>query len=244
MCGRFVSATPADQVAAYFGAALSGEGLAPSYNVAPTNDIWAVVTSPEGRRLLEPFHWGLVPGWAKDQNVGLKMINARAETLAEKPVFRKLLERRRCIVPADGFYEWKAVAPGSPKGTAKQPYFIHRADGERLAFAGLWTSWKDPNGPPDKPWLHSVAIITTSANATMVPIHDRMPALLAPSSWDRWLDPVEHDLVGLGALLTPAPASVLTMHAVSRDVGNVRNKGAYLVDPVDLGDAGGGLLFC
>jgi putative SOS response-associated peptidase YedK len=243
MCGRFVSSSAPDQIAAYFDAML-GETLLPaSYNVAPTNDVYAVVETPAGRRL-EVFHWGLVPSWAKDVKIGQKMINARAETLAEKPTFKAAFRKHRCLVPADGFYEWQVV-PGEsgPKGKPKkQPMYVHRLDGEPLAFAGLWSAWRDPAGGPDAGWLTSCTIITTGANATMAPVHDRMPAILPPSAWGDWLDPGNHDLVSLGELLVPAPEELLTLHPVSTDVNNVRTKGEHLVAPLDAGTADGRLL--
>jgi putative SOS response-associated peptidase YedK len=226
MCGRFVSASPADQLAAYFGAEL-GETLLPeSFNVAPTNDIYAVVESPDGERRLETFHWGLVPVWSKDVKTGLKMINARAENVAASGAFKHAFRKRRCIIPADGFYEWK-TRPGQKR---KQPYYIHRLDGEPLAFAGLWETWRDKNAGPDAPWLHSCTIITTTANATMEPIHNRMPVMLPPSAWREWLSPGNDNLVTLGELLVPAPNNLLTMHTVSTDVNNVRMKDAHLAE--------------
>jgi putative SOS response-associated peptidase YedK len=229
MCGRFVSASPPDEVARYFGASLGETLLEPSYNVAPTNDIYAVVESPDGQRRLETFRWGLVPVWAKDPKTGLKMINARAETVATSNAFKRSLRQRRCIVPADGFYEWQARTGGR----RKQPHYIHRLDGEPLAFAGLWETWRDKAAGPDAPWLHSCTIITTTANATMAPIHDRMPVILPPSAWSDWLAPDNHDMVALGGLLVPAPDHLLTLRPVSTDVNNVRVKDAHLVDPVD-----------
>lgn len=235
MCGRFVSSSPPDQIAAYFDASISesllASPLAPNYNTAPTNDIYAVVDTPEGRRL-EVFHWGLVPVWAKDMKLGQKMINARAETLATKNAFKPAFKRKRCIIPADGFYEWQAKAGlVGPRGKpAKQPYFIHRLDGEPLAFAGLWETWRDPTLDSDAPRLYSCTIITTEANATMAPVHDRMPVILPPTAWDRWLDPANQDLVELGGLLVPAPNNLLTMHTVATDVNNVRNRGEHLTD--------------
>lgn len=235
MCGRFVSSSPPDQIAAYFGATMAESlvehPLGPNYNTAPTNDIYAVVDTPDGRRL-EVFHWGLVPVWAKDLKLGQKMINARAETLATKGAFKPAFKRKRCIIPADGFYEWQAgsglVGPnGKP---LKQPYFIHRLDGEPLAFAGLWETWRDRNLGPDAPTLHSCTIITTEANATMEPVHDRMPVILPPSAWGTWLDRENQDLVELHGLLVPAPDNLLTMHPVATDVNNVRNKGDHLTD--------------
>lgn len=239
MCGRFVAATPPDELAAYFGATLAetfaegGEPPPPNYNVAPTSDIYAVVDTPRGRELTV-FHWGLVPVWAKDTKIGSKMINARAETLLEKRSFTPAFKQRRCIVPLDGFFEWKAPAGDAAGSKVKQPYFIHRLDGEPLAVAGLWERWRDKATPAgDEPLtLHSATLITVGANATMAPIHDRMPALLPASSWSQWLDPSNHDLVSLGELLVPAPNDLLTMHPVSTAVGNVRNKGPELIDPI------------
>jgi putative SOS response-associated peptidase YedK len=170
-----------------------------------------------------------VPFWAKDTKIGSKMINARSETLVEKSVFKKLLASKRVIVPMDGFYEWQVI----PGQKVKQPMFVHRIDGEPLAVAGLWTTWRDKNAGPDAPWLHSCTIITTSANATMTPVHDRMPVLLPATVWDQWLDPTNNDLEALQRLLVPAPDDLLTMHPVSTAVNNVRNKGSELIEPVE-----------
>lgn len=246
MCGRFVSSSSPETIAEYFGATFGGETLPPNHNVAPTNDVYGVVAEPDGSTRLEAFHWGLVPSWAKDRKIGAKLINARAETLAAKPAFKGVFRRHRCIVPMDGFYEWQAGSADGPltaKGKpAKQPMFIHSRGGEPLAVAGLWAAWKDPaaqdtrsadgDGGPDG-WLHSVTVVTTAANATMRPIHDRMPVILPHSAWAEWLDPNMHDTERLSELLVPACDDVLTMHAVSTDVNNVRNKGAELVEPID-----------
>lgn len=246
MCGRFVRATPPDALARYFGATLGESLLEPSWNVAPTNDIYAVVLGHDGARHLEAFHWGLVPVWAKDVATGYKLINARAESVATSGAFKAAFRRRRCLVPVDGFYEWKALPAGqlplgelgSPKGTKprKQPMYIRRADGEPLAFAGLWEVWRGPKGQPLELPLHSATIITTNANETMAPIHDRMPAILPASAWAAWLDPTNDDLDGLGGLLVPAPAGLLVATAVGTGVNNVRNKGPELVAPVGAGD--------
>ncbi len=230
MCGRFVSSNTPDRIASYFGASFDTEPLGENHNVAPTNDIYAVVADASAQPVVRAFHWGLVPSWAKDVKIGSKMINARAETLAEKPAFKPLLKSRRVIIPMDGFYEWKAV----PGQKAKQPYFIHRRDGEPLAVAGLWAAWRDKSVGAEGPWLHSCTIITTAANATMAPVHDRMPALLAPAVWHQWLDPDNHDIESLASLLIPAPDDLLQMHPVSTAVNNVRNKGAELIDVIDL----------
>jgi putative SOS response-associated peptidase YedK len=228
MCGRFVSTQSPQQLAEYFGASVDTDPLAPSYNVAPTNDIYAVVAGSEGEPVVRSFHWGLVPVWAKEISVGSRMINARAETLAEKRSFATLFRSRRLIVPMDGFFEWKAV----PGQKAKQPMFIHRPDRAPLAAAGLWSVWRDKALGPDAPWLHSCTIITTAANATMAPVHDRMPALLDRADWQTWLDADQHDLEALARLLKPAPDDLLVLDRVSTAVNYVRNKGADLIEPL------------
>jgi putative SOS response-associated peptidase YedK len=236
MCGRFVSASPPDQIARYFDAVPEGERvLEPSYNVAPTNDVYAVLTHG-GVRRLDTLHWGLVPFWAKDPSVGNRMINARAESLADKPAYRSAFRKRRCIIPADGFYEWKSV-PGQKK---KQPMYLHRADGEPLAFAGLWEVWRPkvegsaegPDGPVEE--LHSCTIITGEPNEKVAEVHDRMPVILPPSAWDEWLDPDVQDVDLLGRFLVPAPAALIDLYAVSTEVNNVRNKGSHLLDPAPV----------
>jgi putative SOS response-associated peptidase YedK len=236
VCGRYVSSSSPERIAAYFGATTDVEALPESFNIAPTNDVYGVVAHADGARHVEVFHWGLVPSWAKERKIGQKMINARAETLAEKPAFKSLFGKHRCIVPMDGFYEWKAGEPGGPvtaKGAlAKQPMFIRRADAEPLAVAGLWAAWRDPAAGEDAPWLHSLTVITTVANATMEPIHDRMPVILPPSAWSEWLDPTNRDLSELRRLLAPAPDDLLVTVPVSTEVNNVRNKGPHLIDPV------------
>lgn len=235
MCGRYVSSSQPDEIARYFGAetseALAEESPRENFNVAPTNDVYIVLETGETRRV-ELARWGLVPSWAKDPSIGSKMINARAETVATKNAYKRLFERKRCIVPADGFYEWKVV-PGQKR---KQPMFIHRADGDRFAFAGLWEVWRDPNHPDAQP-LRTCTIITGPANEAVAPIHDRMPVMLPPDAWDPWLDRDVRDLELLTKLLVPAPASIIAAHPVSTAVNNVRNKDASLVDPIDP-DAG------
>jgi putative SOS response-associated peptidase YedK len=230
MCGRFVSASPPDEIAAYFEASLADEQLIEaSYNVAPTDDVYAV-TADDDERVLETFHWGLVPPWAESPAVGSRMINARAETVATRNAFRPALEARRCLVPADGFYEWKAVA-GRPK---KQPMFIHSRDGRPLAFAGLWERWTD-RAHRDAPVLHSCTVITTTANELMAPIHDRMPVILPADAWRSWLGR-DAEIDELLALLVPAAEDVLELHPVSADVGNVKNNDPHLIDPIDEND--------
>jgi len=227
VCGRFVSTSPPDELAAYFGAAAAPEAaLEPNYNVAPTQDVLAVVEDG-GERHLDAFYWGLVPSWAKDMKIGSRMINARAETLAEKSAFKKSFETRRCLVPASGFYEWKKLGGGSqPK---KQPMFIARADGQPLAFAGLWSLWRGPD--KDQAPLRSLTIVTTTPNQLMSSVHDRMPVILPEERWATWLDRDNHDLGALGGLLVPAPEDLLTLTPVSTLVNNVRNNGPELLEP-------------
>jgi len=238
MCGRFVSSSSAEKIAEYFGASFDSETTLPeNFNTAPTNDIYGVVAGPDGAPTLQVFHWGLVPVWAKDTKIGSKMINARAETITEKSVFKSVFKKQRIIVPMDGFYEWQQGSEGAALTKAgkpsKQPMFIHRLDGEPLAVAGLWTTWRDKTAGPDAPWLHSCTIITTSANGTMAPVHDRMPVMLPATKWNEWLDPANGNVDELQQLLVPAPDNLLTMHKVSTDVNNVRNKGAELIQPIE-----------
>jgi putative SOS response-associated peptidase YedK len=230
MCGRFVSSSPPDALAEFFGAAFDGEPLRTNFNVAPTNDVYGVVGDATGA-VLQPFQWGLVPSWAKDVKIGSKMINARAETILEKPSFKGLVVKHRLIIPMDGFYEWQQSIDPTVK-QPKTPMFIHRADGTPLAVAGLWARWRDREAADDAPWLHTCTVITTSANGTMAPVHNRMPVILAPNAWEAWLDPTNRDVEALHELMVPAPDDVLVMHAVSTSVNNVRNKGPELIEPV------------
>lgn len=228
MCGRFVSVSSPTLVAERFDVKEQAvETHEANYNVTPRTEIYVVRERAEHGRQLRLLRWGLVPSWAKDVKIGDRMINARAETLAEKPAFRKLLLTHRCIIPADGFYEWKRTSG------AKQPMFIHRRDGEPLAFAGLWAAWKD-RADPDAEWLRTCTIITTRANAAIEPIHDRMPVVLPESSWDRWLDPEYRDLDLVTALLVPDRAEELETYAVSDAVNRPVNNGPELVTRVDV----------
>ena len=229
MCGRFVSSNNPEQIASYFGASFETEPLGENFNVAPTTDVYGVVADHDHARSVRAFHWGLVPSWAKDVRVGSRMINARAETLAEKPSFKRLFATRRLLVPMAGFYEWKAV----PGQKVKQPFFIHRPDGLPLAAAGLWTAWRDPANEDESAWLHSCTIVTTAANRLVSSLHDRMPAFLAPDDWDVWLDPDVHSTDVLSRLLVPSPEALLELVPVSTEVNSVRNKGPHLVDRVE-----------
>ena len=201
------------------------DDLPPSWNVAPTDPVPAVAEHG-GRRLLGTFRWGLVPAWAKDPSGAARAINARAETVHERPTFREAFARRRCLLPADGFYEWR---PGF--GGARQPVFVHPAGGGTWAFAGLWEVWRDPRDR-EAPPLRTCTIVTTAANERLRPIHERMPVVLPPDAWAAWLDPGERDLALLRSLLVPAPDDAVAVHPVSTRVNDVRNDGADLVEPV------------
>lgn len=239
MCGRYASARSPAELAEQFGVAeIKTQPLEPSWNVAPTDPVYAVAES-RGARQLGMFRWGLVPSWAPSPAVGARMINARAETVATKPAYRHALARRRCIVPADAFYEWAVVEPGDavPEGTRarrprKQPYAIARRDGAPLAFAGLWEVWHDPDDPAGAP-LRSCVIITTSANDLVRPVHDRMPVVLPPEVWDRWLDRDYDDVGVLTRLLVPAPPDDFVLWPVGTDVNHAGANGAQLLVALD-----------
>lgn len=217
MCGRFTLATPATQLATQFQLAAVPDIVA-RYNIAPTQQVAAVRATEAGRELAL-LRWGLVPSWAKDLSMGAKLINARSETAAEKPAFRSAMRQRRCIIPADGFYEWQAQAGG------KQPFHIRLADHGTFGLAGLWEQWKSPEGS----WVQSCTILTTSANSLMQPLHDRMPVILPPERYDLWLDPGLHDVAPLQELLAPFPAEALVAVPVSKAVNKVGNDGPSLI---------------
>ena len=225
MCGRFTLYHSPEEVAERFEASIdpgSGQEMEARYNVAPTQAV-SVVTQ-NGTRHLESYHWGLIPSWAKDPAIGSKMINARAETLTEKPSFRTALARRRCLIPADGFYEWQAPGEGSK---AKTPMFLHRRDSGLFAFAGLWDEWHAPDGSP----LRSCTIITTTPNAVAAPIHNRMPVILRPEDEGFWLDHAVTDARALLSLLVPCPAADMEAYPVSRRVNVPTEDGPDLVAP-------------
>lgn len=201
----------------------------PRYNVAPQQEVVAVVRDKDdpGKGIIKPFRWGLVPSWAKDETVGSRMINARCETLTGKGSFARALEKRRCLIPADAFYEWKKPAR---KGGAKQPFVIRRKNAEPFAFAGLWEVWHDPANA-DRPPLFTCTIITCAPNAIVEDLHDRMPVILPEGKYLDWL---EVDLVGPQAaveILRPYPADDMYAYPVDRRVGNVANDGPALLEP-------------
>lgn len=237
VCGRFTSLTPPDELAAIFATAEPSPSLfdefRPNYNVAPTTRVAAVANDSEGHRRLGRFQWGLVPHWSKDPSGSARLINARSETVFEKPSFRSSASSRRCIVPMDGFYEWRTVYDSPrPAKSPKEPVYVTRSDGQPLAVAGLWASWRDPTAGEEAPWLHTCCIVTTSANDTMAPIHDRMPVILEPADWSTWLDVTHTDHDELNALMMPAERGVVRVIDVAPIVNSIRNNGPELIAPI------------
>jgi putative SOS response-associated peptidase YedK len=222
MCGRYTLTSAPEVIRALLG---YGEqpNFPPRYNIAPTQPI-AIVRVVDGRRQFALVRWGLLPSWVKDPKAFSLIINARGEGVAEKPAFRAAIKRRRCLIPADGFYEWKAGAP------RKQPFFIHAKDGQPLAFAGLWETWTGPNGEE----LDTAAIVTTAANATLSPLHHRMPVVIPRDAFDRWLGKGEIetnvDAALAQTLIRPASDELLEAYPVSSDVNRVANDNPKLLD--------------
>ena len=218
MCGRYTLASPTERLAEEFGVDASSIELAPNYNVAPTQKV-AAVLEDGGRRRLEVLRWGLIPPWADDPGIGSRMINARSETAPGKPSFRRAFRERRCLIPADGFYEWQRT------NGAKQPYYIHMEDGRPFAFAGLWESWSKGEGE-----IRTCTILTTGANALVGEVHDRMPVILAHDAYDVWLDPAsERD--ELTGLLAPYPEDEMEAYPVSRFVNSPSNNNPRCIEP-------------
>jgi len=217
MCGRYELHTHPAALALAFGLA-HPPAIAPRYNIAPMQDVPVVRGSRTGERELAQVRWGLVPRWAKDPSIGARMINARAETLAEKPAFRTSLRRHRCLMPADGFYEWKAVP-----GAGKQPYHIGMKDGALFALAGLTERWLSPEGET----LDTCTIVTTQANALLDPLHDRMPLIIAPADYERWLDVRNEEVADL---LVPYPSEAMAYYPISTRVNAVRNDDAQVIE--------------
>ena len=211
MCGRYQLIAGPEEIAGMFLTSAT-RAVAPRYNIAPTQAV-AAVRAGAGGRELALLRWGLIPAWAKDAEIGARMINARAETLAEKASFRGPLRSRRCLVLADGFYEWQRV------GAGKVPHHVCMADRRPFAFAGLWDRWLPPGGEP----LESCTIVTTTPNELLAEIHDRMPVILPPEAYGPWLDPAHRDTEGLQRLLQPFPASLMRAYPVSPRVNSPRN---------------------
>jgi len=217
MCGRYRLSRRKQLVEEHFDTISDEADWSPRYNIAPTQPVPVIHQNPkEPRRELSLMRWGLVPSWAKDMSGAAMMINARSETAATKPVFRDPLANRRCLVPADGFYEWQRT------GKVKQPYCFEVNDGALFAFAGLWDRWKDPSGQ----WIKSCSILTTTPNAVTSSVHDRMPVILDPDCYDLWLDPGMHDMGAVSDMLKPYEARMMRSYPVSSRVNSVANDDA------------------
>ena len=229
MCGRFALYRSSQALQDHFEATLDGSPIVPRYNLAPRTTIPAVRVGADGTRRFVWLHWGLIPSWAKDRGISQHTINARAETVAEKPSYRTAFRRSRCLIPADGFYEWQSTPSG------KQPWFFTRRDGQPLALAGLWERWIDPAGGEP---VESTTIIVTQANDVVRPIHDRMPVILSPTDYACWLDPRMTRSEPLQALLVPAAPGMLTAYPVGRRVNRVREDDAALIEPLTMDDPG------
>ncbi|WP_148574671.1 SOS response-associated peptidase [Nocardioides caldifontis] len=253
MCGRYASSRRPEDLAEEFEIDEASvketvaEPLAPDFNVAPTKEVYAVVTRPPagerpaeeapGDRQLRVLRWGLVPFWAKDPAIGNRMINARMETVHEKPAFKQAFAKRRCLLPADGYFEWYATEQRTKAGKPlKQPFFIRPEDGSVLAMAGLYEIWRDPTRDDDDPqrFRWTCTVLTTSAEDEVGRIHDRMPLLVEKERYAAWLDPTPQEPEALRRLLVPAAPGRLEAFPVSTQVNNVRNNGPELVEPIPL----------
>jgi putative SOS response-associated peptidase YedK len=223
MCGRFLNRTPAAETARIFGTTNPVPNYPPRFNLAPTEGVLAVRYNPDdGRRYLDILRWGLIPIWATDRSIGNKLVNARSETISETPSFRDAFGKRRCLIPADGFYEWKKGVSG------KEPYAVVPADGTIFAFAGLWDRWKDP---ATQEVVRSCTIITAPANEALAPIHERMPVILGKENWGRWLGDEPAKRMELLKMLKPYPADQVKAYRVGPRVNNVRNDDMALLEP-------------
>ena len=221
MCGRFTLTADPAEILEVFGDLTFPTQFSPRYNIAPTQPVLAIPNNPD--RKADFFIWGLIPSWAKDPSIGNKLINARGETIAEKPSFRGGFKYKRCIIPTDGFYEWKA----SPGEKTKTPYFIHMKDRKPFAFAGLWDEWQSPDGGA----VRTCTIITTEPNELMSTLHNRMPVILAPKDYALWLDPAPQTPEKLVHLIKPFPADAMSAHPVSTLVNKPGNDRPECVVP-------------
>jgi putative SOS response-associated peptidase YedK len=235
MCGRYRLSRRKQLVADYFDAVPGDGEWNPRYNIAPTLPVPIIRQHPkEPRRELSLVRWGLIPSWAKDASISAQMINARAETAATRPAFRDAFLSRRCLVPADGFYEW------AQNGKTKQPYCFEVDDGELFAFAGLWDRWKDPSGQ----WIKSCSILTTTPNAVTSAVHDRMPVILDRINYDLWLDPGMRNVDAVSELLKPYDARAMRSYPVSNRVNHVANDDAECAKRIELEAPTQAHLFC
>jgi putative SOS response-associated peptidase YedK len=225
MCGRYELHSHPAAIALAFGLAHPPD-VHPRYNIAPTTDVPIVRVNAEGRRELVRMRWGLVPRWARDPSIGARMINARGETIADKPSFRMPYRRHRCLLPANGFYEWKAPGAGAGEHARKLPLHIGMADGSVFGLAGLYERWRGD----DDTVLDTCTIVTTEANALVRPVHDRMPLIVAPEHYARWLDPGNADVADL---IVPYPATAMACYPISARVNSVRHDDASLLERVD-----------
>jgi putative SOS response-associated peptidase YedK len=225
MCGRYRLSRRKQLVEEYFDSAPWEEDWNPRYNVAPTQPVPVIRQNPkEPVRELSLMRWGLIPSWAKDASVAAKMINARSESASTKPAFRDALKTRRCLIPADGFYEWARA------GKSKQPYCFEVGEGELFAFAGIWERWKDPSGG----WIKTCSILTTIPNAVTSAVHDRMPVILDQDSYDLWLDPGMRNVIAASELLKPCDAGLMRRYAVSTRINQVANDDEECSRPVEV----------
>ena len=232
MCGRYTLSSPVEVVADLFDITFPARGaeqlslpeIQPRYNLAPTQEaLVALVREPGAPRTLALLRWGLIPYWAKEASIGNRMINARAESVADKPAYRFSFKKRRCLIPTDGFYEWKK------EGKGKQPYFIRRRDHHPFAFAGLWSTWRNPEGGAP---VETFTVVTTDANGDIRELHDRMPVIVEKEDFGTWLDPKIDDAEKLQGLLKPAPEGELELVRVSRAVNNPSHDAAECVTPL------------
>jgi putative SOS response-associated peptidase YedK len=223
MCGRYTITSAPEAIRTLFGYQ-ERPNFPPRYNVAPTQPN-PIVRLHENKRQFALVRWGLLPSWVKDPKTFTLLINARGESVVDKPAFRAAMKRRRCLIPADGFYEWKA------SGARKQPYYVRAKSGQPLAFAGLWECWMGPNGEE----LETAAIVTTDANRTLSRIHGRMPVIIAPEAFDLWLNCTELDAATAAALIHPAPDDLLEAYEISTAVNRVANDNAQLIKPLVTG---------
>ncbi|MDE3205198.1 MAG: SOS response-associated peptidase [Acidobacteriota bacterium] len=238
MCGRFTSTSTVTDLAEVFGVEeVRAEPLEPRYNVAPSLPVYAVaLRRPDGgsgqaaHRALGTFKWGLVPSWATDPAVGNRMINARAEGITTKPAYRRAVAGRRCLIPADAFYEWQRRVGSDGRPAGRLPHAVRRRDGRPMALAGVWESWRDPADPAAPP-MRTCAIVTTAANRLLAPIHDRMPVIVEEPDWQPWLDPAT-DMGLVETLMRPAADDLLEVYPVSTRVNHVANDGPELLEPL------------